>query len=72
MLQVHQSLRAEQMEGGDGVDMADVSLKHGGKSSQMPLMISQFMNAKFKLNLIEHKTTPHGSITVKKNTKIKY
>lgn len=58
------------MEGGDGVDMADVSLKHGGKCSQMPLTISQFINAKFKLNLIGHKMTPHGPIIVKKIWKL--
>lgn len=32
----------EQMEGGDGVDMADVSSKYRGKCSQMPLVISEF------------------------------
>lgn len=41
--QVHHRRHAQQMEGGDGVDGADVSPQHGGKCNQMPLMISQLV-----------------------------
>ena len=64
---VHQRLCAEQMEGGDGVDMVGVSLKYRGKCSQVPLRISQFTETEVQVKSFWALTdTLHVLNTVKK------